>query len=81
MSVNDDPFDEIVSGLSMNLCEEEEFVNVQELSTIELVDMRDDITDAITDNKSLFRNTTEWQRDQHSLRAAIIIELSRRGIS
>lgn len=79
MSVDDDPFDDIVNGLSLNVCEDDE-VNVQSLSTMELIDMRDDITEDITKNKSLFRNNTEWERDQHSLRAAIIIELSRRGI-
>ena len=81
MSIDDDPFDDIVNGLTLDTVDEDELVNVQELSTMELVDMRDDITDAITNNKSLFRNSTDWQRDQHSLRAAIIIELSRRGIS
>lgn len=81
MSLDEDPFDEIVSGLTLDTDSDDEVINVQELSTLELIDMRDDITDAIMSNKSLFRNTTEWQRDQHSLRAAIIIELSRRGIS
>lgn len=80
MTVDEDPFDDIVSGLTLST-DDQEVINVQELSDLELIDMRDDITDAIMSNKSLYRNTTEWQRDQHSLRAAIIIELSRRGIS
>lgn len=81
MSVDDafDPFDGIVNGLSMNTdCDE--IVNVQTLSNIELIDILLEINDNITKQKSLFKNDTEWQRDQHSLRAAILIEIARRGM-
>jgi hypothetical protein len=80
MSLDEDPFDDIISGITLEQLDDDDVINVTNLNTRELIDMRDDITDAIMNNKSLFRNTTEWQRDQHSLRAAIIIELSKRGI-
>lgn len=79
MPVADDPFEEIVNGLSLTV-DESDVVNVREMSDIELLSMRDEITDCISKNRSLFRNNTEWEREQHSLRAAIIIELNRRGI-
>jgi hypothetical protein len=78
-AVDDDPFDSIVDGLDLNV--DDEVINVQTLSTKDLIDMRDDITEEITKAKSLYKNHTEWQREQHSLRAAIIVELSRRGFS
>lgn len=78
-AIEDDPFDEIVSGLVLDV-NEDEVVNVQGLSTKELIDMRDEITDSLMHSQSLFRNNTDWRRDQHSLRAAIIVELARRGL-
>jgi hypothetical protein len=78
---DDDPFESIVSGLTLDVDITDDVLNVQTLSNQELIDMLIEITDEITKEKSLFRNHTEWQRDQHSLRAAIMVELSRRGLS
>lgn len=78
-AIEDDPFESIVSGLSLSV-DESDVVNVQQMSDHELISMREEITDCISKNRSLFRNNTEWEREQHSLRAAIIIELNRRGI-
>lgn len=74
----EDPFDSIVQGLSLEA--PEDVVDVQKLSDIEVIDMLGDIDASLLNSGNLFRNRTDYVREQHSLRAALLIEMQRRGL-
>jgi hypothetical protein len=76
MTMSDD-FDDIVSMLDVN-DDYEDIINVQKLSGIELMDMLCEINDSLMKGKALFSPNSLSQREEHSLRLAIIVEISRR---
>ena len=77
MTMSDDGFDEIVSMLDID-DDYEDIVNVQKLSDLELMDMLCEINDSLMNSKALFIPNSLSQREEHSLRLAIIVEISRR---
>jgi hypothetical protein len=74
----EDPFDSIVQGVDLE--EPEDVVDVQKLSDIEVVDMLGDLDASLLNSGNLLRNRTDYVREQHSLRAALLIEMQRRGL-
>lgn len=77
MTMPDDGFDDIVSMLDID-DDYEDIINVRELSEIQLMDMLCEINDSLMKSKALFSPNSLSQREEHSLRLAIIIEISRR---
>ena len=77
VTISDDGFDDIISMLDID-DDYEDIINVQKLSEIELMDMLCEINDSLMKGKALFSPNSLSQREEHSLRLAIIVEISRR---
>ena len=71
-------FDSIIKGLDMEEVDETEVVNVQHLSTPELISLQGELTDNLLGRGQGLHPSNQDARDDHSLRNAIQVELARR---
>ena len=75
--MSDDPFDAIVEGLEIEVPETK---SVQDMSKFELGETLHDTRQKLIDMGEMMIPKTEEGRELHSLRAACLIEMKRRGL-
>ena len=73
-----DDFDNIIEGLSFE--EPTDVIDVTKLSNVELADKLIEVESTIRDNAWILHPNTQHSRDLHSLRNAIQIEMTKRGM-
>jgi len=73
----DDPFDDIVSGLDIDV-DEDDVLDVTTLSTMELSGLIADLDKDLTEGHEALHPGTQQARDKHSLRNALQVELRKR---
>lgn len=70
-------FDDIVAGVQIEV-NEAEIMNVMDLPTDRLIELQGELEELLFDEEQALRPRTQEARDNHSLRNAIQVELSRR---
>ncbi len=75
-----DDFDQIVAGLDLTEAEPSDVIDVSELDDLDLVDLNAKVRRNLLESRQMLSPTTREGRDLHSLRVAILTQMTKRGL-